>query len=102
VFIDIHEIFFREFPIILTEWLERLVENVGRYRDESMRNWTPELIKQLNIVINKVSRMVDLWLNSILGGYITDFRIYCTQSYIFIEREFFKGPHGKYLSALST
>jgi hypothetical protein len=26
VFMDLHEIFFGEFPKILTEWLERLVE----------------------------------------------------------------------------
>jgi hypothetical protein len=40
VFTDLHEIFFGEFLIILTEWLERLVENVGRYRVEALRNWT--------------------------------------------------------------
>jgi hypothetical protein len=95
VFTDLHEIFFGEFLIILTEWLERIVENVGRYRVEALRNWTPELIRQLNTISNKVSRAIDFWLNSVLGGYITEFAIDCTQSYSVIEREFFKGLHVK-------
>jgi hypothetical protein len=78
VFIDLHEIFFGEFPIILTEWLERLVENVGRYQVEAPRNLTLELIRQLNKISNKVSLIVDFWLNSVLGGYITEFSIYYT------------------------
>jgi hypothetical protein len=86
----------------LTEWLGRLVENVGRYRVEALRNWTPELIRQLNTVSNKVSHAIDFWLNSILGGYITEFAVDCTQSYSVVERDFFKGPCGRYLNALST
>jgi hypothetical protein len=31
VYTKLHEILFGEFPIILTEWLEILVENTGRY-----------------------------------------------------------------------
>jgi hypothetical protein len=31
VYIDLHEFFFGEFPIILIEWLEISVENTGRY-----------------------------------------------------------------------
>jgi hypothetical protein len=75
VFTDLHEIFFGEFLIILTECLESLVDNVGRYRAEAPRNWTLELIRQLNTVSTKVSCVVDFWLNSLLGGYITEFVI---------------------------
>jgi hypothetical protein len=45
---------------------------------------------------------VDFWLDSVLGGYITEFSIECTQSYSVVEREFFKGPCGRYLKSLST
>jgi hypothetical protein len=45
--------------------------------------------------------MVYLWLNSILGGYITDFVVDCTQSYSVTKRDLFKGPPGRYLSTLS-
>ena len=102
VFTDLHEIFFGEFFIILTKWLRRLVENVRRYRDEALRSWTHELIRQLNIVSSKVSRAVDFWLNSILGGYIIEFAVDCTWSYNIVERECFKGLRGRYLNALST
>jgi hypothetical protein len=37
VYIELHEIFFGDFFIIIVEWLERLVENTGRYRVANMR-----------------------------------------------------------------
>jgi hypothetical protein len=70
---DLHEIFFGEFPIILTEWLEILLEKIGRYQVEALRNWTPELIRKLNTVSNKLSHAVDFWLNSILGVFSIDY-----------------------------
>jgi hypothetical protein len=78
VYTYLHEIFFGEFPIILTEWLEILVEKTGRYQNDAPRNWTPELVRQLNFVSNNTSRAIDFWLDSILGGYITKFVIECT------------------------
>ena len=68
VYTKMHENFFGEFPIILTEWLETLVENTGRFQTAALRNWTAELVRKLNYVSNKA---VDFWLDSILGGYIT-------------------------------
>jgi len=53
--------------------------------------WTPELINRLKNVDNNISRAVDYWLDSILGGYITDFVVETLKSYIVAEREFFKG-----------
>jgi hypothetical protein len=79
VFTDLREIVFGEFPIIWTEWLETLVDNVGRYQTEAPRNWTLELIKRFNKVSNKVYHIVYFWLNSILWGYIIEFVIDCTQ-----------------------
>jgi hypothetical protein len=78
------------------------VENVGRDRAEALRNYTLGLIRHLNAVSNKVSHVVYFWLNSILGGYITEFIVDCTQSYNVVERDFFKGPRRMYLIALST
>jgi hypothetical protein len=102
VYTELHEIFFGEFPIILTEWLERLVENTGRYQNATPRNWTPELVRQLNYVSNNTSHAVDFWLDSILGGYITEFAVDCTQSYSVAERDFFKGPRGRFMKSLGT
>jgi hypothetical protein len=67
-----------------------------------MRNWTHELIQQINAVSNKTSGVVNYWLDNVLGGYITEFSIDCSQSYNVGEREFFKGPHDRYMKSLYT
>jgi hypothetical protein len=40
------------------------------------------------------------WLDSILGGYITEFVVDCIQSYSVTEKEFFKGPRERFLESL--
>jgi hypothetical protein len=57
---------------------------------------TPELIQEVNTVSNKILRAIDLWMDSIVGGYITEFFVDCAQSYSVVEREFFKSPHRIY------
>ena len=71
VYTKLHEIFFCEFPIILTKWLKRLVENTRRYRTAAPKNWTPDLARNLNYVSNQTSCAMYFWLDSILGGYTT-------------------------------
>ena len=44
VYIDLHEIFFNDFPNLLAEWSERFVENNGRHRPNALNNWTPKLV----------------------------------------------------------
>jgi hypothetical protein len=56
------------------------------------------LIKKVNRVDNIVSRAVDHWFDSTIGGYITDFAIDRVESYSQAERYFFKGPRGKFLN----
>ena len=69
VYTELHEIFFGEFPIILTEWLDILVENTGRYKNETPRNLTLDLVRHFNFLSDPTTHVVDFWLNSILGGY---------------------------------
>jgi hypothetical protein len=97
VYIDLHEIFFGEFLNILTEWLERLVEKTRRFKETARMNWTPKLIIQLNDVSNLTNRAFEFWLDSILGGYITEFTVDCIQSYNVAERDFFKVLCGRFL-----
>jgi hypothetical protein len=92
VYTELRDFFFGKFPIILTEWLEILVDNTGRYRETTWRNWTTELIRRLDFVINNTSHTVDCWSDRILEGYITEFSLYCTHSYSVVERDFFNGP----------
>jgi hypothetical protein len=78
VFRELHDIFFGEFLIILTEWLEILVENTERYHTIAPSNLTHDLVRQLKSISNTTSCAFDLWLNSILGGYIKEFIVDCT------------------------
>jgi hypothetical protein len=77
VFTDLHEIFFGEFPKILTKWLERMVEKTGRFSVAAPKNWTPKLVRQLNSVSNTTTRAVLFWLDSVLVGYVIEFVVDC-------------------------
>lgn len=100
IFFDLHEIFFGEFPIILSEWLLRLKDNNMMWRIDGPREWTAELIQQLKEVNNPISRTLDFWIDSILRGYITKFSIDYTKSYNIAKREFFYELREKYLIEL--
>jgi hypothetical protein len=58
------------------------------------------LIKKVKRVDNVMSRAVDYWFDSTIGGYITEFSIDRVESYSQAERYFFKGPRGKFLHFL--
>ena len=58
------------------------------------------MIQQLQVVDNKESRVDEVWLDSILEGYITEFAIDRIKSYNDAERELFKGPRGRFLLSL--
>jgi hypothetical protein len=62
--------------------------------------WTSTLIKKFKRVDNVVSRVVDLWFDRTIGGYITKFAIDKVESYSQAKRYFFKGPRGKFLHFL--
>jgi hypothetical protein len=63
--------------------------------------WTTTLIKKVKRVDNVVSRAVDLWFDSTIGGYITEFSIDRVESYSQAERYFFKGPRGYCMRRIS-
>jgi hypothetical protein len=87
---------------VFAKWLQRLDEKNGTLHTIVPRTWTLELIEQFNTISNRISHMVDFWMDSVLGDYIIEFDIDSTQSYSSIERELFKGPHGRYFKSLST
>ena len=45
-------------------------------------------------------RVVKVWLDNILEGYIIKFVVDIVKSYSDTEREFFKGPRGRFLLSL--
>jgi hypothetical protein len=62
--------------------------------------WMSALIKKIKRVDNTMSREVDHWFDSTIGGYITEFSVDIVESYSQAERYFFKGPRGKFLHFL--
>jgi hypothetical protein len=58
------------------------------------------LIKKVKRIDNVVSRAVDLWFDSTIGEYITEFSIDIVESYSQTERYFFKVTRGKFLHFL--
>ena len=95
-----HEWFFCEFPILLHEWLAKFTKKKTNFQGGESTCWTPKLIQELQETNNKASQAVEVWLDSILEGYITDFAIDTNKSFSEVEREFFSGPQGRFLLSL--
>jgi hypothetical protein len=53
-------------------------------------------------VNKKFTRIVDLWLDNIAVGYITKFAIDTSNYYNVAEKEFLKGPRGRYIRSFYT
>jgi hypothetical protein len=100
IFTDIHKIFFGGIHKDLYEWLARLADTQFEIRSRLPVVWTSTLIKKVKIFDNVMSREVDHWFYSTIGGYITEFVIDRVESYSQVERYFFKGPRGKFLHFL--
>ena len=58
------------------------------------------MIQQLQEVDNKASRVVEVWISTILEGYITEFMVDTFKYYSDIKREFFNGLRGRFLLSL--
>jgi hypothetical protein len=58
------------------------------------------LIKKIKRVDNAMSRAIDHWFDSTIGGYITEFGVDRVELYSQAERYLFKGPRGKFLHFL--
>jgi hypothetical protein len=100
IFIDIHKFFFGGIHRELYEWIARLEDTQFEIRSRPPMVWTSALIKKVKRFDNIVSRVVDHWFDSTIGGYITEFVVDRVESYSQARRHFFKGPRGKILHFL--
>ena len=50
-----------------------MVEKTRRFSVAAPKNWTRELVRQLNLVSNPTTLAIDFCLDSVLGGYVTKF-----------------------------
>ena len=87
-----HEWFFCEFPVLLHEWMEKFTTKKTKFQGGEPTSWTLELIQELQETNNKTSWAVEVWLDSILEGYTTEFSIDTNKYFSKEEREFFSGP----------
>jgi len=60
---EIHEIFFASFPSELYEWIAKLVDIQGRCRLDKPIVWTPKLVCRLEMSEEKLTHIVDHWLD---------------------------------------
>jgi hypothetical protein len=101
IFTDVHEILFAGVHQELYEWLARIADTRFEIKSRPLVVWTSALIKKVKKVDNVVSREMDLWFDTTIGGYITEFSLDRVESYSQEERYFFKGPRGKFLNFLN-
>ena len=59
-------------------------------------------ISKLQQVSKKFMRTIDCWVDNIVVGFITEFAVDTTKSYNAEEKEFLKGPSGRYIISLYT
>ena len=101
VFCDAYEIFFGSIHIELHQWLSRLTERRTDCQARRVPTWTPIRVNLMQHVNNEVSRAVDFWTTRTLEAFVTEFAIDTSTSFSKAERQFFKGPRGKFLNSLS-
>jgi hypothetical protein len=99
IFTDIHEIFFGGIHQELYEWLARLADTHVQSQTQTTYGLDNALIKKVKRVDNIMSRAVDHWFDSTIGGY-HQFVVDRVESYSQAERYFFKGPRGNFLHFL--
>jgi hypothetical protein len=90
IFIDIHDIFFGGIHKELYEWLAKLADTQFKIISRLSVVWMSALIKKVKRVDNAMSRVVDHWFDSTIGGYIIEFSIDRVESYSQVEIYFFK------------
>ena len=83
-----------------SDFLQRLTKRRMNFQAQRIPVWTPARVNLVQHVNNKVSRAVDFWTTCTLEAFVTEFAIDTSTSFSEAERQFFKGPRGKFLNLL--
>ena len=89
LYIDIRDIFFSEFSIVLHEWLSKLTTEEKFFQAREPTEWSTQFIQWLKRDSDPINRVVNFWVDSILEVYITQIAVDMIKSYSEMEREFF-------------
>jgi hypothetical protein len=101
VFSDLHEVFFCDFLHFLQQWLLSLKDNHLTNRIRQLDRNHVEIM-QLPRVNNKFMCTTDLWLDSIVAGFIIEFVVDTAKYYNATKKDFLKGTRGRYIRSLYT
>ena len=81
LYIEIHEFFFCSFPVELYQWITKLANSQGRWRLDGSIVSTSELVQRLEASEDKITCVVDHWLDHIIGGFVTELEVDTLVSY---------------------
>ena len=73
-------------------WLAKFASKKKNFQGGEPTSWTPELIQELQEIDKTTSQVVEVWLDTILEGYTTEFAVDTSKSFSGAKREFFNGP----------
>ena len=62
-----------------------MTDDQGRWRLNGSIAWTPKLVRRLEALDDKIARVVDHWLDHIIGGFVTGFAVDTLVSYNEVE-----------------
>ena len=66
--------FFATFGNELYDWLSKLADTSILKKKRNII-WTPKLIQTVKNLDNPITRAIDLWLASVLEGFVTEFAV---------------------------
>ena len=72
-----------------------------KFQEDQFLDWTPARVNILKRLNNAISQVVDFWTTRTLEAFVTEFTIDTSTSFSEVERQFFKGPRGKFLNSFS-
>lgn len=98
IFLDFHEIYFVEFPMLVFQWLEKKAKIRSRIIPLYSISWTKDRLNLLNDVNNCWSREVDFRYTSVVEGYTMDFMVEGSNSFSEVERKKIQRPRGKFIN----
>jgi len=69
----------------LYEWIDKLVDDQGRWRLDGPIVLTLELVRRLEASEDKIVHVVDHWLDRVIGGFVIEFAVDTSVSYSEVE-----------------
>jgi hypothetical protein len=87
-----HEIFFKEFPCMLHEWLKRQIDVNSVVLLVETIVWDQNKLDILKVIYNKCTQAIEFWFTRVKEGHIIEFSIEYSDSFNEVARKFKEGP----------